>query len=155
MTELSTFGGNSDFVTAVSGCGVRQLVVGGLGVHYHCPERVVDDLDLLIEPTVSAGLALIQVLPQFNEQPTFSAEQLTHPKAQLRLKRHLYVDVITPHAEDDFEGIWSRAERASLNGRAINVAALSDLLNMKRRAFRERGDPKDQHDVQLLEAVAA
>jgi hypothetical protein len=41
-----------------------------------------------------------------------------------------------------------------LNGRRIRVAGRADLLNMKRRAFRERGDPKDGSDVELLEAVA-
>lgn len=146
---------NSDFVIAVADLGVRLIVVGGMGVHYYCPERVADDLDLLIEPSEAAGHALIKVLPRFNEPvPSSSAAQLTHPKAQLCLKRHLYLDVITPHSEDSFDEIWSRSEGATLNGLRIRVAGREDLLNMKRRAFRERGDPKDGNDVELLEAIA-
>jgi len=150
---LHTFGLNSDFVSALSSKGVRVIVVGGLAVKHYCPQREADDLDLLVEPTAIAGAAIAEVLFRFNDAAAFQPADFAKPRLHYPQKRALYLDLLTPHEEDDFEAIWGRSEDANLNGDSVRVAAASDLLAMKRRAFTERNDEKDRRDVELLAAV--
>jgi len=133
--DLPTFGGNSDFVQALTAEEVRVIVVGGLAVHYYCPERAVDDLDLLIEPTEHAGSVVLNVLVRFNDAASFRPEDLAKPNRQYRQKRALYLDLLTPRAEEDFDALWSRALPTSLNRVPVRVAALQDLLSGLDRNF--------------------
>jgi hypothetical protein len=151
--NLHTFGLNSDFVAALAAKGVRTIVVGGLAVHNYCAEREADDLDLLVEPTASAGAAIVDVLFRFNDAAGFRPGDFARPGQHYRQKRALYLDLLTPHEEDNFDAIWERGTSALLNGIPVRVAATSDLLRMKRRAFAERGDDKDLRDIELLEAT--
>ncbi len=50
-TDLYTFGGNTDLLEEFMRREVRFLVVGGLAVQFHAPEREADDLDLLLDPS--------------------------------------------------------------------------------------------------------
>lgn len=151
---LQTFGGNSDFVDALIKQNVRVIVVGGLAVHHYCPIRSADDLDLLVGPSPLAGSAISEVLFRFNDVPSFSPDAFTRPRQHYRQKRALYLDLLTPHEEDDFDTFWDRAPIAMLNRVPVRVIALPDLLILKKRALRERGDEKDQRDIELLQAVA-
>ena len=150
---LYTFGLNTDFVSALTEKGVRVILVGGLAVRYYCPEREADDLDLLVEPTEGAGAAIAEVLFRFSDAAAFQPADFAKPRRHYRQKRALYLDLLTPHEEDDFDALWGRTEKAKLNGASVRVAAVSDLLAMKRRAVAERNDEKDRRDVELLAAV--
>ncbi|HXM82055.1 MAG TPA: hypothetical protein VN929_09015 [Burkholderiales bacterium] len=151
---LQTFGNNSDFVDAIIKQDVRVIVVGGLAVHHYCPSRTADDLDLLVEPATHAGGAIASVLYRFNDVASFSPEDFARPRQHYRQRRALYLDLLTPHPEDDFNAFWERAPIAILNGVRVRVVALDDLLLLKERALRERGDQKDRRDVELLQTVA-
>ena len=48
---LKTLHTNSHLLNALNDHEVEYLVVGGLAVKYYWPQRQVDDLDLLIDPT--------------------------------------------------------------------------------------------------------
>jgi hypothetical protein len=150
---LDTFHLNSKFVAALQAKGIRLIVVGGLAVHHYCNERNVEDLDLLVEPTAHAGAAIVEVLVQFNDAAGFRPTDFARPRQHYRQKRALYLDILTPYEEDDFDTMWARANAANLNGVPVRVAAASDLLVMKRRAFAERSDEKDRSDIALLQAV--
>lgn len=151
---LNTFHLNSAFVGALTERSIRAIVIGGLAVKHYCPEREADDLDLLVEPTETAGAVILDVLYRFNDIPGFDPKTFARPKQHYQQKRALYLDVLTPHAEDNFDQLWERTTSATLNGLPVQVAGLSDLLAMKRRAVLERGDAKDRRDVELLESVA-
>lgn len=151
---LQTFGTNSDFVDAITKQGVRVLIVGGMAVHHYCPSRAVDDLDLLVEPTPHAGAQIACVLSRFNDAPSFTPEAFARADQHYRQKRALYLDLLTPHVDDDFSTFWERACTATLNGVHVRVIALPDLLVLKKRALRQRGEEKDQRDIELLRAVS-
>jgi hypothetical protein len=150
---LHTFHLNSNFVVALQAKGIRVIVVGGLAVHHYCDERNADDLDLLVEPTADAGTAIVEVLFQFNDAAGFQPTDFARPRQHYRQKRALYLDILTPYEEDDFDAIWARTKTATLNGVPVQVAAASDLLIMKRRALAERSDEKDRSDIALLQTV--
>lgn len=151
---LITFHLNSAFVGALAERSVRAIVIGGLAVKHYCPEREADDLDLLVEPTEAAGAVILDVLYRFNDIAGFDPKDFARPKQHYRQRRELYLDMLTPHAEDNFDQLWERTTPATLNDLPVQVAGLSDLLAMKRRAVLERGDAKDRRDVELLESVA-
>jgi hypothetical protein len=150
---LSTFHLNSSFVAALQAKGIRVIVVGGVAVQHYCDERNADDLDLLVEPTAEAGAAIMQALRQFNDVAGFQPTDFARPRQHYRQKRALYLDILTPYEEDNFDAMWARSAVARLNGVPVQVAAASDLLIMKRRAFAERSDEKDRSDIALLQAV--
>ena len=49
---LTTSGPNKSLLTAFNDCKVKYMVVGGLAVKYYCANREVDDLDLIVSPTM-------------------------------------------------------------------------------------------------------
>ncbi len=95
----------------------------------------------------------MNVLFQFNDAAGFRPTDFSRPRQHYRQKRALYLDILTPYEEDDFDAMWERTTAAALNGVPVRVAAASDLLTMKRRAFAERSDEKDRSDIALLQAV--
>jgi hypothetical protein len=42
---------NKEFIDALARADARFLIVGGVAVKFYVPERLVEDLDLLIEPS--------------------------------------------------------------------------------------------------------
>lgn len=148
-----TFHLNSEFVKALAESGIRVIVIGGLAVKHYCPEREADDLDLLVEPTVTAGRNISDALNRFNDAPTFSADAFARPQQHYPQKRALYLDLVTPHADDNFDDLWRLTSAATLNGIPVRIVGLSDLLVMKHRAIVERDEIKDRQDVALLQTV--
>ena len=113
---LHTFHLNGAFLAALTERSIRAIVIGGLAVKHYCPEREVDDLDLLVEPTERAGAAVVDVLYQFNDIAGFDPKDFARPKQHYRQKHMLYLDVLTPHGEDNFDQLWERTASATLNG---------------------------------------
>src|SRR5438445_5685438 len=95
--QLHSFGGNLALVESLAQHGVRFLVVGGLAVHHHAPERQADDLDLLLEQTVEVARNVAAALTSINVRPDFTEEQFVNAyKVQIKLKfLALYADIIT------------------------------------------------------------
>ncbi len=123
-------------------------------MQHYCPDRAADDLDLLIEPTAEAGEAIKDILYGFNDAASFAPEDFAKPARHYSQKRALYLDLLTPRADERFDLLWEKATSTTVNGVAVRVADRNDLLEMKRRAVRERANEKDIRDVQLLEARA-
>lgn len=158
-TVLHTFGGNVDFVSALLGCSARFLIIGGLAVKYFCPEREVDDLDVLIDPTLENAQRVVSVLDRFCPGHGLSATALAGPGKQLPLKKHLYLDVLTPREETpDFEALWKTAIPAQLFQLKVMLPSLSSLMTLKRHAADTDTDPerRERHrkDVLCLEKLA-
>jgi hypothetical protein len=87
---LCTFHGNVPFVAALLKAEARFLVVGGLAVKFYRRDRVVDDLDLLIEPTVSNAERVLGALSKFDPTHGRLPEELVAPGIHLQLKTFLY-----------------------------------------------------------------
>lgn len=130
---LAAAGSNPDLVAALHQHAARFLVVGGLAVHFHDPERVPDDLDLLIEPTVENARLVLSALDSLRISPLIPdfAERLGGARrAQVMLKfLGYYADLIT-RPDLDFPLHWAAAgDYQALIGRTpVRVAAPSTLL---------------------------
>src|SRR5437660_6293134 len=153
QNQLNTFGDNPVLVESLARHGVQVLVVGGLAVHHHAPERQADDLDLLVEQSVevarnvAAGLTSINVRPEFNEEQFANAR-----KVQIKLKLlSYYADIITAGLEFDFDEHWRRADDAVIGRTAVKVASIPTLLAL----LVGSNNPKQEADIALLRRVLA
>jgi hypothetical protein len=149
--QLHTFGGNLALVESLTQHGVRFLVVGGLAVHHHAPERQADDLDLLVEQTAEVARKLAAAFSSIGMQPEFTEERFVNARwVQVRLKvQALYADIVTAGRAFDFEEHWRRAEDALLGDTAVKVASVSTLLLLLSRST----EPKHAADIALLQRI--
>ncbi len=151
-------------LAALAGARVRFVVVGGVAVVLHGHPRLTADLDLVIdlevEPArramdVLAGLGLVPRLP-------VAASAFADPSTRNRwvTERNLMVFTMTEPGgmlEVDlfarsplpFETLWSQAVTVLVGETEVRIAALDDLIAMKREA----GRPQDLADVTALEAL--
>jgi hypothetical protein len=148
LKRLHTFGGNIPLVESLQQHGVRFLVVGGLGVHHHVPERQADDLDVLVAQTVEVARTVAAALLSVNVRPGFTEEQFVNArKVRIKLKDHaLYADIISGGTDFDFDAHWQRGSDALIGQTVVKVAAVPTLLAL----LAGSDDPKHSADVALL-----
>jgi len=145
VRNVQTFGHNSVLLAEFNRQSVRYLIIGGVAVHYHAPEREYDDLDILIDPNPANADRCYSALQKLGVMPSFASAQLTRPNQQLRLKAHHYADAITPAPDVNFNDEWARAANAMVNDQAVRIASVDLLIRMK-----SSNRPKDVEDVKLL-----
>jgi len=153
---LRTSRGNVDFVAAMLEAEARFLVVGGLAVSFYCPEREVDDLDLLIEPTMSNAKLVLGALSRFVPSHGLFPKQLGDLGKHISLKPHLNGDLLTPtKTYPSFESMWASSVPARLAHLEVRLPSRQSLLAMKREASDSDDDEvsraKDARDVMSLE----
>jgi hypothetical protein len=153
LNQLYTFGGNLALVESLAQHRVRFLVVGGLAVHHHAPERQADDLDLLVEQAVEVARNLAAALTAINVRPHFTEDQFINARrGQIKLKLHaLYADILTAGRAFDFDEHWRRAEDALLGYFPVKVAAIPTLLTL----LAGSDNPKHEADIALLRRIAS
>ena len=142
------------------GRGVDFVVIGGIAAVLHGSERNNFDLDVCPaqdEGNLDAlGKALIEIdarLRGIEEDVPFTADGRSLARLQiLTLDTTLGpLDVlIRPKGGPPFRSMRARAIRMDIGATAVLVASIDDLVAMKRTANR----PKDQEDVERLEAIA-
>ena len=123
MRDIQVTGDNTHLLAELNQQGVRYLIVGGVAVHYHAPERKYDDLDILLDLSAANAERCFVALQKLVEKPAFTAAHLTRPNQQLQLKRFYYADVITPMPDVDFAG-----ELEALCRSAYQWSARADCL---------------------------
>lgn len=151
---------------ALADAGARYLVVGGVAVVLHGHPRFTADLDLALalDPAnVEAALAALERL-DYRPRAPVPLRAFADPAQRADWVRTKGTTVFSlwsgelPGTEIDlfveepfpFEAAWARRLRADLEGAAVEVVSLDDLIGMKRRA----GRPQDLADVRELEAIA-
>jgi len=151
---------------ALQAAGARYLVVGGVAVVLHGHLRFTADLDLslaLDDANVDAVLSALEGLGYRARAPV-PLRAFGDPLQRADWERTKGMTVFSlwseqlPGTEIDlfvsdpmpFEPAWQRRMRAQLGAISVDVASLSDLIEMKRRA----GRPQDLDDVRQLEAIA-
>lgn len=152
---------------ALNDAGVRYVVVGGLAVVLHGHARLTVDVDLVVDLDEGEALRAIDALVglglrprapvrarDFADQTVRSAWirdrgmqvfSMFDPSNPMRVV-DLFVDHPIP-----FETLWSRSEVLELQGTTVRVAAIPDLIHLKRLA----GRPQDLADIEQLEAILA
>jgi predicted nucleotidyltransferase len=150
---------------SLSDAGVKYVLVGGLAVQLHGFMRATFDIDLVLAMDdenlarfidVARQLGLVPAIPvpiealrdsrlvdQWHREKGMLAFSLREPQAGGNV-----VDVLV-RPEVPFDRLLANAVMSSLSGREVPVAAIPDLLAMKRKSNRAR----DQLDVAALEKI--
>ena len=150
LRNIMIFGPNRELLAEFNRQGVRFLIVGGVAVHFHAPERKFDDLDILIDPNRFNADRCVLALHKLGLNPLFLAAQLTQPKKQISLKLYHYADLVTPASDIDFAAEWECSSDAFVNEHPVRVASRELLKRMKSGT----GCPKDADDIELLQWAA-
>lgn len=139
--------------------GVDFVVIGGYAAVLHGSPRITQDLDLCYATdrpnlhVLGRALTDMHARPaEIDEDVPFVADERT--LARVRLLTLITdlgkLDVMTsPAGAPAYELLRNRADRFELDGVLVRVAAVRDLLAMKRAAGRK----KDLADVEELEAI--
>jgi hypothetical protein len=156
----------SELFSALEGAGVEYAVVGGVAVNIHGVPRMTYDVDIVVATSedslrrcreVLEGIGLRSRLPFMLETIADIAT-----REQLEIERNLvavtFTDPTNPLREVDVliapsldpDGIVARAVRRAADSLTVRVAALDDLLKMKRRSNRAQ----DRADIEHLERIS-
>ena len=145
--------------------GGRYVVVGGLATVLHGYARLTADVDLVVDlspeparktidallglgfvpraPVDAAGFADPVVRQRWADENGMQVFSLVDGANPMRV-----VDLFV-RSPIDFEALWSRAETMALDATTVRVAALDDLIALKREAGRRQ----DLDDIEQLERI--
>lgn len=153
-----------EVLAALSSADVRFVVVGGVAVVLHGHPRLTADLDLVIDLEVGPAHRAMVVLTGLGLVPRLPvpASAFADPATRSRwvAERNLMVFTLTEPGgmlEVDlfarsplpFDALWSQALTVLVGETEVRIAALDDLIAMKRDA----GRPQDLADITALEAL--
>lgn len=152
-------------IRALYDAGVAFVVVGGVAVVLQGHPRMTADLDLVLDLAADNVLAALEVLEGLGLQPRLPVQSREFADADVRRtwveERNLTVfsmhDPDDPRREVDlfaenprpFAELVASASVIHLQGAAVNVASVDDLIAMKRVA----GRPQDLADIEALERL--
>ena len=156
---LQTQSSNSTLLKAFNCLDVEYFVVGGMAVHFHCPERYIlgKDLDLLVnheeENAIRAAVAFEflkkdGIMISENKQELLI--RLTKPYSCIWLKQDLFADVLTSPKEFDFSSAFENSIEGEINGIRVQIASCSDLVSLKTIAYKNDRNYKDLKDLARL-----
>src|SRR5687767_12075514 len=109
---IDTFHLNADFVSCLHDLGARFLIVGGAAVHVYVPTRAFDDLDIMIDPTLSNAELVMRAIQGSSLRCDFTAIDLALPAKHIPLKQFHYLDLLTPKEGFDFNSMLASAHDA-------------------------------------------
>lgn len=160
MTEIERV------LLALESARVRYLVVGGVAVVLHGHPRLTADLDLALALDTENVRAAFAALAGLGYRPRVpvTAESFADADERARLVHEKGMTVLSlfspslPLTEVDvfadpplvFEEAYARSVVMDLGGTSVRVAAIADVIEMKRTA----GRPKDLEDIAVLERLA-
>ncbi len=128
---------------------VDYVLIGALAMPVHGYFRASRDIDLFIRPTEDNARSTLDALDDAGYDVTdLEAETLLTKKVLFR-QYALRTDVHPHVLGADFDGVLDRAVHTEIEGVAVRVASLEDLISMKRAA----GRPKDLQDLKALEKL--
>jgi predicted nucleotidyltransferase len=152
-------------LTALSNANVRYVVVGGVAVVLHGYLRATADLDLVIgmdQQNIDAALRTLDRL-RFHPRAPVSLRAFADPNERRRWIDEKNLQVFSlwhsqkPGFEIDifvepplpFEDLYEHAVRAKIGSTDVAIAAIDDLIAMKRAA----GRPRDVEDIDALQRL--
>ncbi len=145
--------------------GGRFVVAGGLAVVLHGHPRLTVDLDLVVDLEPEAARRTVEALTSLGLRPLAPVDPLdfadpSRRRAWIEEKGMRVFSFYDPHdplrivdlfvePPFDFEVLWSNARVMELGRVAVRVAAIPDLIRMKRQA----GRAQDLDDIQRLAEI--
>lgn len=148
-------------VRSLTDAGVRFVVIGGVAMHLHGASNLTFDMDIsfardranteLLAKTLTAQHAHPRGFPA--GLPFVVDAQTFRNNTNLTLETDwgAFDLLAEPEGVDGFDGLWERAVIMEIEGLAVRVASIPDLVAMKRAADR----PKDREHIMQLEALQA
>jgi hypothetical protein len=144
----------------------RYIVVGGLATVLHGFARLTADVDLVVDLAPPEALKVIDALVGLGFEPRAPVDPRGFADPAIRhgwiegkgMQVFTMIDPTNPMRSVDlfvdspipFEELWARADRFALATTRIRVAAIPDLIRMKRLA----GRPQDAIDIEALEQIS-
>lgn len=148
-----------NFLRSINEAGVRFVVIGGVAMILHGTDTLTRDMDISFARDRKNTDALAKVLAvqkaRFRDFPPdlpFILDgQMLRNSATLTLETKIgdFDLLAEPEGVDGFEGLWERAVIMEIDGSSVRVAAVPDLIAMKRAADR----PKDRLHIMELQAL--
>ncbi len=152
-----------DILQELTERGVQFIVCGGVAVVLHGVERMTLDLDLVVEMSRENLQRLIDAMRALNLTPRVPVppEDLLSPeKVRVMIEeKHMaafsFISLKNPFQQVDilvlekFDDFLSDAEVQDVGGFEIKIASKEKLIEMKKRAGRE----KDLSDIQSLQRL--
>ena len=142
-----------DMLHALSGEGVKFILVGGYAISAHGWPRTTLDIDFWILASPENAAAVIRALKTFGA-PLADVSAADFEKAGTIFQIGVApcrIDILTQIDGVDFEEAWPRAVVKTWEGIDVRVLSLQDLLANKRASNRL----KDLADVELLEQLVS
>lgn len=132
---------------------VEAVLVGGYAVAFHGRPRATKDIDLVLEGSPANLRRASEALARFGAPSVVvDAVRVQAPNDIVYLGQPpLRIDLLRTIDGVDPEGLAARAVVTEIDGVALRVIDLSDLISNKRAA----GRPQDLIDAELLERVRA
>ena len=133
--------------------GVEAVLVGGYAVAFHGRPRATKDIDLVLEGSPANLQRASEALARFGAPAVVvEAVRMQAPSDVVYLGQPpLRVDLLRAIDGVDTESLVARAIATEIDGVALRVIDLSDLITNKRAA----GRPQDLIDAEFLERVRA
>jgi predicted nucleotidyltransferase len=154
-------------IRALEDAQVRYVVVGGLATVLHGYPRLTVDIDLVVDLAPEEALKAVGVLTSLGlvpRVPVAASDFAARDKRESwvrdkNMRVFTMLDPRNPMRQVDlfvespipFEVLWRRSELLLLEGTSVRIAAIEDLVTMKRIAAR----PQDLKDIEALLAIAA
>ena len=131
---------------------VEFLIVGGTALAVHgCRDAAdVDDLDLLISPTIENAQRIFSALSAAQVTLCARPESLTKFAVQIPIKNWQYwAEVLTPRKDFDFDEMLRSSLPIAFRSRTLHIASRDDLLRMKEDAIYEVSRVLAKHEKDL------
>jgi hypothetical protein len=152
LSLILTKAENAKFVEHFCEADVEFLIVGGtaLAVHDCRGAADVDDLDILISPTIENAQRTYSALTAAQVTLCARPESLTKLAIQIPIKNCQYwAEVLTPRKGFDFEEMLRSSLPISFRSRTLYIASRNDLLKMKEDAVSEVSRVLAKHEKDL------
>ena len=156
---LQTHSRHSVLLKTFNNWEVEYLVVGGIAVHCHCPERCIlgKDLDLLVSHELDNAVRIACALDSLKKDGITITEtkqelaiRFSKPNSGLKSEWELFADILTSSEEFDFNSAFSNSITEEINGIRVRIVPCVDLVHLKEIAYRRDGIEKDLDDLAML-----
>lgn len=131
--------------------GVRYTLVGGHAVNYYGYVRTTQDMDLLVLPTPENAKRVMNALSEFGFGGAGIPRELferDHGAVHLGVEPNR-IDILTSLKGVENARIFDGAEMVEIDGVAVTIISLEDLLRAKRSSDR----PRDLADADELAKI--
>jgi len=147
-------------LAGLADAGVDFVVIGAIAVVAHGHIRTTRDLDITYatDPNNLGALGEFLVSAKARLRGVAELVPFVPDRGTLRRVELLTLEtadggldlLASPPGAPPYERLRARADRIEVDGRQVLVAAIEDLVSMKRAA----GRPRDLDDIEALEAIA-